>query len=125
MYEIDYEESAQTLHLRLTGFWTEATMASFKNEFMLLTQRLVRAKANFVVLSDCREYPVQSPEIMIAWADILGAKPAVTVPYAIIVGSMLNKLQAERGLIAPNVKIFTSIEAGKAWLQTSRASAAG
>jgi len=125
MYEIDYDENSQTIHLRLTDFWTEATMASFRNEFLPLAQKLARARTNFVVLSDCRNYPVQSPDILIAWAEILGANPAVTAPYAIVVGSVLNKLQAERGLTAPNVKIFTSLEAGTAWLQTSQAAAAG
>ena len=122
MYEMHYEEDTQILHLRLTGFWTDATMVSFKNEFMPLVQKITRAKADFVVLSDCRDYPVQSRDILIAWATMLGPDPAVTAPYAIIVGSVLNKLQAERGLTAPNVKIFTSMEAGTAWLEASRAS---
>ena len=119
MYEINYDERSQTLHLKLTGFWTEATMASFKNDFTILIQKLTRARTSFVVLSDCRNYPVQSHEVLAAWAEALGPKPIVSVPYAVIVGSVLNKLQAERALTASNVQVFASIETAKAWLEAS------
>jgi hypothetical protein len=121
MYESDYDERSQTLNLRLTDFWTEATMACFKEELFGLVHKLTLAQTNFVVFGDCRNYPVQSPEILTAWAGLLGPNPIVSAPYAVLAGSFLNTLQAERALTAPNVKVFTSAEAAKIWLQASRA----
>lgn len=119
-YELNYDPHSGILRLRLTGFWTEDTMRNFLGVFMPMISRLSLSHPDFMVLSDCRDYPVQSPAIGIAWARVLGADPAVTVPYAVVVGSILNKLQAERALVAPNVRIFTGMDDATAWLEAKR-----
>jgi len=125
MYELRYDANGNILNLRLTGFWTEDTMRGFLGAFMPMVSRLSISSPDFVVLSDCRDYPVQSPAIGIAWSRILGENPAVTVPYAVVVGSVLNKLQAERALIAANVKIFTEMDEAAVWLEAKRNEASG
>lgn len=120
MYDIAYDDALNTVNLRLTGFWTKETMDQFIEEFGALATRLGRAKRAFVVLSDCREYPVQSAEIGEAWSRVLGSAPITTAPYAVVVGSVLNKLQAERALTAPNVSVFADMGAALEWLAQCR-----
>lgn len=116
MYNIEHDPGSNIVNLRLTGFWTLETIDRFTKEFGALATGLARAKRPFVVLSDCREYPVQSAEIGEAWSRILGSNPIVTVPYAVVVRSVLNKLQAERALTAPNVRLFTELHDALDWL---------
>lgn len=116
VYAFKYEPGSNILNLRLTGFWTMATMEQFTEEFVAVMTSLAKSKRPFVVLSDCREYPVQSAEIGEAWSGILGPTPTVTVPYAIVVGSVLNKIQAKRALTAPNVRLFTEMRKASEWL---------
>jgi hypothetical protein len=120
MYNIEFDRVSNTLNLRLTGFWTRETMDRFAEEFGALTTSLIQAKRSFVVLSDCREYPVQSADIGEVWSRLLGPVPITTAPYAVVVGSVLNKLQAERALKAPNVSVFTEMRSALEWVARCR-----
>ena len=74
----------------------------------------------FVIFSDCRNYPVQSAEVSEGWIALLGADTRVTQPYAVLVGSTLGKLQAERLLGAPNLRVFLLEDEATAWLGERR-----
>lgn len=116
MYNIEYDPGSKILKIHQSGFWTEETMNMFIEALRAQMASLARAKRSFVVLSDCRDYPVQSAEIVEIWSRILGPAPIVTVPYAVVAGSVMNKLQAERALTAPNVGVFIDIGAALEWL---------
>lgn len=120
MFQIAYDRASKTLNLRLSGFWTRDTMDRFLRQFGAEVAHLARAKIPYVVLSDCRDYPVQSTEILHGWSRVLGPVPMVDVPYAVVVPSMLNKLQAERCLTAPNVRVFSDMDDALEWLSAAR-----
>jgi hypothetical protein len=120
MYQMRFDTGSSILHLQLTGFWTDETMTRFAGELLPLVQRLTRTEAGLAILSDCRHYPVQSPEIVAGWSRILAADGPIKAPYAIVVGTVLNKLQAGRALTAPNVAIFTELDAATEWLDARR-----
>lgn len=121
MYDMEFDAQNGTVRLRLTGLWTAETMTRFHEALLALTRRLERSHPTFVILSDCRTYPVQSSDVMLGWSRLLGAgRNLVHRPYAIVVGSTLNKLQAQRALDAPNITVFTDMDHAEEWLSTHR-----
>jgi hypothetical protein len=45
-----------------------------------------------------------------------GGMAITTGRAAVVVGSQLNKAQAERTLVHPRVRVFTTMKAARAWL---------
>jgi hypothetical protein len=116
MYRINFDEDERTLRLLLTGLWTRAIFDAFAADF----RAALRRDGPFVILSDCRGYPVQSSEVGVAWAGLLGEDSAIRSPYAVVAGSMLNKLQAERALTVPTLRVFLDMAEARAWLDECR-----
>ena len=120
MYEIAYDASANMLRLRLTGFWTPSVVEAFADEFLATVRRLARTAPDLVIISDCRDYPVQSSEVTAAYADRLGPSAGMRQPFAMVVGGMLSKLQADRVADGANFGTFTTLEAAQRWLEEVR-----
>ena len=120
MYSIDHDLRANMLRLRLTGFWTVAEVHAFADDFLAAVSRITRINPNLVIISDCRDYPVQSTEVTMTYAERLGPAAGMRQPFAVVVGSMLAKLQADRVMEAPNLRAFLSIADAEAWLEDVR-----
>ena len=63
MYGIHYDPTEQVLHLRLEGFWTEATLADFAGELLKTVKTLHAQGRRYAVLSDSSRFPIQSPQV--------------------------------------------------------------
>ena len=125
MFTIEVDEQAAILHLKLTGFWTPDTMRQFAAALVPAVERLQRRCATYSVLSDSTEFPVQSPEVGEGFERIMAAGASRTRGRtAIIVSTMLNKLQAQRVFRSPNVRIFLDRDGALAWLAEPPAAAA-
>jgi hypothetical protein len=117
MYTICLDATNERIGLKLDGFWTAETMRRCGDELLEMIAREKQRRSNISVLSDCLSYPVQGPEVMAGWVRLLGRRSGlITVPYAIVVATTLNKLQVQRALDASNVQVFMQLSTAKEWL---------
>ena len=117
MYRIEFEDGHKLFHLTVEGYWTIDDFKAFEADAVPTVEKLVRRWGSFRYLSDARRYPVQSPEVGLAfkgYGDWVGK--ANKGPVALIAGSVLNKLQAERVFQAPRVRIFMDLTDARKWL---------
>ena len=127
MHTIRFDPSTRILHLRLSGHWTLAEFQAFRSDFLKAAQDNA-AGGSFAVLSDTRDFPVQSQQVAEAFGQFTqaGANSDLVVATAIIVASVLNKMQAERTMAGPTLAVFTQEAEARAYLSehTKKASAA-
>lgn len=116
VYNIFFDSDARILHLVLEDFWTPDTLARFAGD--LLEQIAAAARhGRFAMLSDSSRFPVQSPEVAQGFERLLASgAERHNGAVAIVVASVLNKLQAERSLRAPHIKVFLDADKARAWL---------
>jgi hypothetical protein len=117
MFDFSYDPDENLMRLVQQGYWSLADFRTFESEFVKLHTTIRKTNRNYRVLADCREFPVQSPEISEAFGQLF----AIIMDenkgrYAIVVGSILNKLQTKRALPQPHVQTFTDPNEAMAWL---------
>ncbi|HEX8384173.1 MAG TPA: hypothetical protein VF592_12450 [Sphingomonas sp.] len=118
-YEMQYDMVANLFLYRMRGFWTMEIIGRFVADLQAAAARIRRVPLHFDTLCDSTDFPVQSTEVSLALGKIMaGAIKMRTGRTAIAVGSKLNKMQAERTLAHPSVRIFLSMDDARAWLQT-------
>ena len=118
MFEISFDPDERLLRLVLQGFWTMPVFEDFDQAFRAAVHRASRDGQSFNMLSDSRNFPVQTPDVGMAFGR---ASEEIAVKCggkcAIVVASTLNKLQVKRALPMPTVEAFTSIEEAMQWLK--------
>ncbi|MFN3435568.1 MAG: hypothetical protein ACK4ZY_14350 [Sphingomonas sp.] len=117
MFTFAFDPSARILTITGEGLWSLSTLTAFSAEALARGGALRLRHGQFAVLNDVRKMPIQLPEVA-RGLEILTAKSAAitTAPIAVVVGSVLSKIQVERVVNAPNTKAFLTIEEAKAWL---------
>ena len=117
LYDLSFDEKSRIIYLRGHGFWDLDNVASLERD---LTATINRAQASgepYSVLTDNRDLPIQSAQVMEALAKMSEAEIMTpTGRAAILVNRMLNKLQAERVAQHPNVRVFTDEAEARRWL---------
>lgn len=117
MYTISFDAPSRTLRLKLEGLWSAATLAGFAAELLVKATAARLRYGDFALLSDASEFPVQTPGIAEGFAGILARGAKVhNGRVAIVVASVLNKIQAERTLKSPRVRVFLSPDEARQWL---------
>ena len=120
MYSIKFDGPSRTLHLKLEGFWTVVTLGAFAAELLAKTTAVNIRHKSYAILSDASRFPVQSPQVSAGFERIRERGSKVhRGPTAIVVASVLNKMQAERSLRGPDVQVFMSADDARAWLATA------
>ena len=123
MYTIGFDPDRSVMHACVAGFWTAATMRGFAEEFARERARLRAAGTRFGVLGDAVDFAVQSRETAEALTRMVDAASSDgAVPLAIVAGSTLSKMQAERAMAAPHVRVFTDRADALDWLASAIAS---
>ena len=127
MHAIHYDTAANVMRFRMAGFWTVEDVQRFAADLLVTVGRIPERQRNFDVLSDTTDFPVQSQEVSDALARIMNVADQMnpTGRKAIVVGSMMNKLQAQRAMDHPNVRVFLSQAEADKWLALSRDGPAG
>lgn len=117
MFHIEYDHSANCLNIRVAGFWKPEDVAVMAREAgaKALAARAIRPDFNACVES--LEFPVQAMDVAELLATSVRAGLSLTTGRAaIVVGSQLNKVQAERTLADPRLRVFLTLEAARTWL---------
>lgn len=116
-YSFSYDEQRMLLTLTQRGYWSLETFDRYKREFLSWHDKIRIRRRNYRVFSDCANYPVQSNDVGEAFGIFFSNLMKENKGhYAIIAGSTLNKIQVQRLIPQPNVKVFTEGEAAMAWL---------
>lgn len=120
-YVIRFDPVDGILHMRLEGFWTLVTLATYTARLVAETSKLRLRGRSFDILSDARGFAVQSAAVT-AGFDALSRKGAASHRgrTAIVVASTLNKIQAERSLVLDKVRVFLDMQEARQWLIDGR-----
>ena len=114
-YLVQMDEARGLLRLTVTGFWTPAMAAAFLAEWSAATFPLRRANRPFAVIADCRNFAVQSEEVGAPIAAYLSGSENPG-RRAILMSSVLGKMQAQRAIDHPDVGVFMSESDAMSWL---------
>lgn len=117
-FRVAYDEKRRRLTWTMWGFWDLTDVAALGAALRAAVAPLGPPPLQIDSLCDSTDFPVQSQAV----AEALGAIERVgaalnTGRVAIVVGSMMNKLQVQRALSA-KVRAFRSLEEAEAWLDT-------
>lgn len=114
-YTIDREPGSNRIRYAVTGFWDVATVDRFAGQ---LRSEIAKAGSRPTILCDARSFAVQARDVaerfeLTMLRDIV---PRID-RMAVLVATMLNKLQVERGAQpAPNIRTFMHEDEALAWL---------
>ncbi|MEC3909991.1 hypothetical protein U5A82_05730 [Sphingobium sp. CR2-8] len=119
MFSFSYDANRRLLHIVQQGYWTIEEFRDFEQAFLAHHRTIELTHNSYRVLADCRDYPVQSPEVGEAFATLFRMLMDQNHGhYAIVIASMLNKVQARRVIPQSNVGLFAADEWDRAmaWL---------
>ena len=117
MFSFSYDPGRILLTVVQRGYWSMPVFRDFEREFLSNHGRIRLTRKHYRVLSDCRDYPVQSTEVGEAFGELFGKLMAENgAHYAIIAASTLNKIQAKRAIPQANVQVFSDVDEAMAWL---------
>ena len=101
----------------MRGLWTMADVAGFVSALRAATVSLGAPPYQHDGLCDSRDFKVQPRDVSEALGKIDDATRGMREGRtAIVVGSMMNKLQAERTLKSAGTRVFLTMEDAEAWL---------
>lgn len=117
MFKIDYDIRANCLNIQVKGFWKPEEVSLLAREVSLKAYAASAIRKDFDACVESLEFPVQAMDVAELLTQIMrGAMVLTTGRAAVVVGSQLNKAQAERTLVHPRVRIFLSTDKARLWL---------
>jgi hypothetical protein len=117
MFHVAYDRQANCLNLRVAGFWKPEDVTELAREVGLKALAAKAIRGDFNACVESFDFPVQAMDVADLLSEIMRGGMAITTGRAaVVVGSQLNKAQAERTLVHPRVRVFTTMEAARAWL---------
>lgn len=117
MFEFQYLADRRILVATTRGFWTEETARDYMAALAREMAAVRRASPRFGMLSDARDFPVQTEAVMKILAAQSSANDGVR-KLAILVSSTLNTMQAQRSFQSDRIKVFKDKDEALAWLAT-------
>jgi hypothetical protein len=120
-FEIKADVDTGIVTTVLRGFWTLATLDGFAAGMADAIGKVAPHHPVFALLSDSTEFQIQTPAVGARFAEMMTAGAAMHLgPTAIVVGTVLNKLQAERLFTDPRVRVFTDAGEARRWIDAYR-----
>ncbi|WP_340264738.1 hypothetical protein [Sphingobium mellinum] len=119
MFSFSYDAGRVLLTVVQQGYWTIDEFRDYERQFYVHHRTILQTRKSYRTIADCRDYPVQSPEVSVAFEALFQVLMAENKgPYAIIIASALNKIQARRVIPYSHVELFSKDEWDKAmqWL---------
>ena len=117
MFEIEFDEKQGLMKRRLWGFWSVETANAYVAEVESVIARIKRRHPSFVTISDSKEMRLQPADVMEVLSK--GMKSSCTAnsgKTAILVSSVLSKLQVERLYPYANMRAFLDEQRAREWL---------
>ncbi|NML06203.1 hypothetical protein [Sphingomonas sp. G-3-2-10] len=123
-YGFDYDPGLNRITVTMRDFWTVETVREFAAASGAFAQQTRAVRADYDVLIDTTDFPVQANDVADLLPSIADAGLTLTSGRAAsVVASHLNKLQAERTQTHPRFGVFMTRAEAEAWLATPPAAA--
>lgn len=117
MFRVEYRPHANRIVIHVRDFWTMDMIPAFAAAVGTKIQEVRAIRNDFDVLVESLAFPVQANDVADLLPSIMRGGMALTSGRsAVVVGSQLSKLQAERTLTHPRVKVFLDPAQAEAWL---------
>lgn len=117
MFNVDYDRRANCLNLRVAGFWKPEDVSALARAVGEKVRETRAIREDFNVIVESFDFPVQAMDVADLLANIMrGGMAQTSGRTAVVVGSQLNKAQAERTLVHPRVRVFLTLEEARNWL---------
>jgi hypothetical protein len=105
------------VRISVKGFWRLEDVPAVASTLHETLRRARQSNDDFNVVVESFDFPVQANDVADMLTNVMrGGINLTSGRVAVVVGSQLNKLQAERTLAHPRVKVFLSMEEGERWL---------
>ena len=116
MFAFKIDERKQLVHVEVAGIMSVAE-ADALNEALVSNAAVARRKFGaFRLLTDARLSPVQPAATMARFKAPSDLLQGPDDRYAVVLGTMLSKLQTDRMSNDDRLRAFLSIEAAETWL---------
>lgn len=117
MFQVEYDRHTNCLTITVEGFWKPEDVVGLAREVGTKGREAQAIRPDFNVLVESLSFPVQANDVADLLADIMrGGMTLTTGRTAVVVGSQLNRAQAERTLVHPRVHVFLTLEEARLWL---------
>ncbi|MFZ5748761.1 MAG: hypothetical protein ACOY45_14045 [Pseudomonadota bacterium] len=117
MFTVAFDRDANRVVIRVHGFWRSEDVPPFATAVGSVVRQARAVSDDFDVLVESLDFPVQANDVADLLPNVMRAGMSQTAGRAaVVVGSHLNRLQAERTLTHPRVRVFVTAEAAEAWL---------
>ncbi len=117
MFRVDYDRQTNRLTIEVKGFWQPETVVLLARDVGAKAQQARAIRPDFNVVVESFEFPVQANDVADLLANIMRGGMALTTGWAaVVVGSQLNKAQAERTLVHPRLRVFMTLAEADKWL---------
>lgn len=117
MFQVEYHARTNLLTLTVEGFWQPDDVTAFAACVGAKMQEVIAIRTDFDVIVESLDFPVQAIDVADLLISIMrGGMAHTSGRAAVVVGSHLNKVQAERTLVHPRVRVFLALADAKQWL---------
>lgn len=116
MYSLRYDAERGFIRMVVQGFWDIPTVEACTAEMLPLLKAARAGGGRALVLSDARDFPVQSAEVGAAFGRMEAVTGHLRDRMAMVVGSTLSKMQGQRTVAGSTTEFFTDIAEAEAWL---------
>lgn len=124
MFQVDYDRTTNRLTIKVAGFWTADNVVALAAEVGSKAREASTIRDDFNVIVESFDFPVQANDVADLLANIMrGGMTFTSGQTAVVVGSQLNRAQAERTLVHPRVRIFMGMDEALEWLNQPQAPA--
>jgi hypothetical protein len=117
MFRLSYDDARRLLTAELKGYWDMPTFMAYQSDLRALHGKIRQRHGNYRFLAESAEFAVQSPEVGMAFEQLArDLNSSNKGPFAIVTRTRINKMQAQRVLPAPNLRVFMDRDEAIAWL---------
>lgn len=125
-FGFSYSPERGLLEYFVADYWSIEDFRHFEMEFRKQLHQIEKDHKSYLVLSDARQFSVQSLEVSQAFTEFFEVhRSANRGRFAILTSSALNALQAKRAFPQGNVRVFSDVDEARKWLFDDNASHPG
>lgn len=117
MYSFSYDPDRALMYVVKKGYWSLDKFHAFETDFLAHHRETIKKQPDYRLFGDCTEYSVQSVEVSEAYTQFFDIFSQINRNrFAILVSSILAKMQAKHAMSHDIVEVFTDREEAMTWL---------
>jgi len=116
VFKFRVDDQKKLVYLEVSGLMSVEEADKLSDELLANASAARRRFGSFRVLVDGRQSPVQPAATMARYKSPQEVLDTEEDRYAIVVGSMLSKLQTDRSFDDDRIGVFLELDSAEAWL---------